>query len=72
MRICPSISLIFLTHLELTMSKFLPSFVMILALLMIGFCILAMAVESLSFAFGVVGIACFVLIGYAASTMVDE
>lgn len=71
MRICPSIPLIFQPHPELTMN-FLLAFTMIFALLMIGFCVIAIAIEGISFAFGCAGIACFVLIGYAASTMVRE
>lgn len=52
--------------------NFLLFFTMVVALLMIGFCVIAIAIEGVSFAFGVVAIACFLLIGYVASSRVRE
>lgn len=46
--------------------------VIVFALIMTGFCIIAISIEGMSFALGVVAIACFILIGYVASTMVTE
>jgi uncharacterized protein (DUF697 family) len=48
------------------------AFTMIFALLMIGFCVIAIAVEGMTFAFGVVAIACFLLVGYVAASKVRE
>ncbi len=52
--------------------QILLAFTMFLALLMIGFCVIAIAVEGVSFAFGVVAIACFLLIGFVAASKVRE
>ena len=54
------------------MSNFLPSLVMVLALLMIGFCIVAISVEGIAFTFGVVAIFAFLVIGYVASSSIKK
>ena len=54
------------------MSNFLPSLVMVLALLMIGFCIVAISVGGIDFTFGVVAIVAFFVIGFATACSVEE